>query len=70
MNHSNTRNSHTVAEQFEQQSSQVLGLSAKIHVTQKIEKYIQDGQLLHLKNDLQEQLCISPPFNLIKICSR
>ena len=55
-------NSEMNTEQFEQQSSQVLGLSAKIHFTQKFEKYIQDGQLLQLKNDLQEQLCISPPL--------
>ena len=42
--------------QFEQQSSQVLCLSANIHVTQKVEKFFQNGQLLELKGKLQEQL--------------
>ena len=41
---------------FEQQSSQVLCLSANIHFTQKVEKYMENGQLLQLKGDLQEQL--------------
>ena len=41
---------------FEQQSSQFLCLSANIHFTQKVEKYMQNGQLLQLKGDLQEQL--------------
>ena len=41
---------------FEQQSSQVLCLSANIHFTQKVEKYMQNGHLLQLKGDLQEQL--------------
>ena len=31
-------------------------LSANIHFSQKVEKYMQNGQLLQLKGDLQEQL--------------
>ena len=46
----------------EHKAVQVLCLSANIHVTQKVEKYMQNGQLLQLKSDL--------PFNLIKICIR
>ena len=42
--------------QFEQQSSQVHCLSANIHFTQKEKKYMQNGQLLQLKGDLQKQL--------------
>ena len=49
-------NSEMNTKQFEQQSSQVLGLSANIHFTQKDEKYMQNGQLLKLKGKLQEQL--------------
>ena len=49
-------NSEMDTKQFEQQSSQVLCLSANIHFTQKVEKYMQNGQLLQLKGDLQEQL--------------
>ena len=45
-------NSEMDTKQFEQQSSQVLHLSANIHFTQKVEKYIQNGQLLQLKGDL------------------
>ena len=39
-------NSEMNTKQFEQQSSQVLCLSANIHFTQKVEKYMQNGQLL------------------------
>ena len=49
-------NSEMDTKQFEQQSSQVLRLSANIHFTQKVEKCMQNGQLLQLKGDLQEQL--------------
>ena len=49
-------NSEMDTKQFEQQSSQVLCLFANIHFTQKVEKYMQNGQLLQLKGDLQEQL--------------
>ena len=39
-----------------QQSSQVLRLSANMHFMQKVEKYLQNGQLLQLKCELLEQL--------------
>ena len=39
-------NSEMDTKQFEQQSSQVLCLSANIHFTQKVVKYMQNGQLL------------------------
>ena len=56
--------------QFEQQSSQVLCLSANVHFMQKVEKYMQNGQLLQLKVTYKSNCRISPPFNLIKVCSR
>jgi len=43
-------------QQFELFPSQILCLSANIHFTENIEKYIQSGQLLQLKGDLQQQL--------------
>eukprot|EP00928_Gymnodinium_smaydae_P079340 TRINITY_DN632_c0_g1_i3.p1 TRINITY_DN632_c0_g1~~TRINITY_DN632_c0_g1_i3.p1 ORF type:complete len:2255 (+),score=688.11 TRINITY_DN632_c0_g1_i3:125-6889(+) len=43
-------------EKFEQFPSQILCLSANLHFTQNIEKYMQSGQLLQLKGDLQQQL--------------
>ena len=48
--------------QFEQQSSQVLRLSAITHFTQKVEKYMQNAQLLQFKGDLQERLSFLTSF--------
>ena len=49
-------------QQFEQQSSQVICLSANIHFTQKVDKYMQNGQLLQLKGGLQEHLSYLTSF--------
>ena len=59
-------NSEMDTNEFEQQSSQILCLSANFHFTQKVEKYMQNGQLLQLKGHLLEQLSFFTSFNLIK----
>ncbi|CAE7570289.1 DYH1B [Symbiodinium sp. CCMP2456] len=43
-------------QQFEKYPSQLLCLSANIHFTHNIERYMSNGQLLQLKGDLQSQL--------------
>ena len=55
-------NSEMGTKQFEQQSSQVLCLSANIHFTQKVVKCMQNGQLLQLKGDSQERLSCLTSF--------
>ena len=46
-------NSDIDTKQFEQQSSQVLCLSVNVHFMQKVENYMQTGQLLQLKENSQ-----------------
>ncbi|CAJ1327577.1 unnamed protein product [Effrenium voratum] len=43
-------------QQFERYPSQLLCLSANIHFTYSVEKFMSNGQLLQLKGDLQSQL--------------
>ena len=46
-------NSDIDTKQFEQQSSQVLCVSVNVHFMQKVEIYMQTGQLLQLKKNSQ-----------------